>query len=574
MKINSIKLVGFKGYEKETVYNLNNNSTLISGPNGAGKTSIPEGICWCLYGCNLIGNDKFDSLLLNKNSEEMTVELEIFVNGAIHKITRTKKKSVTLKLDDTKVTQKALEEIIPNKELFLSVFNPKYFVSLTPTKARTRLINMLPAIDPMQVLEKYNAWDKMLIVSKYKNDINGGIKDITKRLKEAKENFNVLTGEKNTYIQLRNEVENVLEHVVEVIISDDELKLIDQLEEKIRNEKAKSFVEVSANEIKLKLEIVTNKYRELSQSRYIAEINSSITEMELELASMRGQYNVLVKNLEDAKTLGSQCTCCGQGISEEFKQHQINMIVNEIENLKEAANGYKNSIDLIKNMESEKEAEFQNNKKNEMLKIEGEIEVLKAEFKDLDETNRKGKQEFIQAQEEAMGEFVIQLDGLVSKRQASMTALSELQINRANLEKYNDMILETENKISKLDSLIRELTTEKDVLIKYNTNYVNFVGAVLQGYLKDTMINLYKVSSDTGEMKEDFYITYSNKEYSLLSNSERIRVGLEIASMFNELLSVEYPTLVDDSESIINLPKINTQMIVCKVENIDNINIS
>lgn len=60
----------------------------------------------------------------------------------------------------------------------------------------------------------------------------------------------------------------------------------------------------------------------------------------------------------------------------------------------------------------------------------------------------------------------------------------------------------------------------------------------------------------------------------LLSNSKRIRVGLEIANMFNELLSFEYPTFVDDSESILQLPKIKTQMIVCKVVDINCIRIS
>lgn len=59
-----------------------------------------------------------------------------------------------------------------------------------------------------------------------------------------------------------------------------------------------------------------------------------------------------------------------------------------------------------------------------------------------------------------------------------------------------------------------------------------------------------------------------------LTNSKRIRAGLEIANIFNELLSFEYPTFVDDSESILQLPKIKIQMIVCRVVEINCIRIS
>lgn len=145
----------------EIIYNFENLHTLISGPNGAGKTSIPEGVCWCLYGCNLNGNDKADTLLLNKKSEEMCVEVEVEIDGVINTITRVKKKTISIKINGEKITQKALEEILPKKELFLSIFNPRYFVGLTPSKARARLISMLPEIDPLQVLEKFNAWEHM-----------------------------------------------------------------------------------------------------------------------------------------------------------------------------------------------------------------------------------------------------------------------------------------------------------------------------------------------------------------------------------------------------------------------------
>ena len=120
---------------------------------------------------------------------------------------------------------------------------------------------------------------------------------------------------------------------------------------------------------------------------------------------------------------------------------------------------------------------------------------------------------------------------------------------------------------------INDLTKEKAVLVDYNSNYVNFIAEIFEPILTDTKIHLHKINKETGEIKEDFYITYKDKDYSLLSNSERIKVGLELANMFNILLNKKYPTVVDDSESILNLPIINTQMIVCRVEDIYHIKI-
>lgn len=574
MKIEKITMVGFKGYEKEVVYNFSGNKTTISGPNGIGKTTVAEGICWCLYGCNLIGNDKVDGLLLNNNSTEMQVEVQISIEDVLYKISRSRKKTISVKLDDKKTTQKALDGLIPPKELFLSIFNPKYFLNLTPGKARARLISMLPTIDPLKILERYNAWDKMPIISKYQGDINNGIKEVTKKIKDANDNLNIKIGERNTYVQLKEEIERKNKDMdVQVFISDDELALIEKLEDKIRVERSKKYLGVSSKELELKLQILNNKYREVSAEQFISDNTNSINEMELELATMRGQYKILLQNLNEAKELGCNCNSCGQSIPEEFKLTQISSIENQIENIKLAANEYKKSIDIIKGMDIDRQAEFDKNKQDSLISISEEINSIKVEIQNLDETNRKGERSFIEAQEMALGEFIIQLDGLTAKRQVAHSIQAEVDINNANLNKYKDMLIKVDENIEELKVVINDLTKEKKVLVNYNSNYVNFIAEIFGTVLTDTKIHIHKINKETGEIKEDFFVTYKDKEYSLLSNSERIKVGLEIANMFNVLLNKQYPTVVDDSESILELPIINTQMIICRVEDIDNINI-
>lgn len=174
----------------------------------------------------------------------------------------------------------------------------------------------------------------------------------------------------------------------------------------------------------------------------------------------------------------------------------------------------------------------------------------------------------------ALGEVVIQLDGLTDKRQAALSIQAEIETNNTNLTKYKDMLVKVEENIEELKVFTNDLTKEKSVLVDYNSNYVNFIAEIFETVLTDTKIHIYKINKETGEIKENFFVTYKDKEYSLLSNSERIKVGLELANMFNVLLNKQYPTVVDDSESILELPIINTQMIICRIEDIDNIILS
>ena len=63
-------------------------------------------------------------------------------------------------------------------------------------------------------------------------------------------------------------------------------------------------------------------------------------------------------------------------------------------------------------------------------------------------------------------------------------------------------------------------------------------------------ITLYDVVKSTGEVKDVFRFTYEGRDYICLSHSERIRAGLEVAELIKRLLGVEYPTFIDDVESV------------------------
>ena len=63
-------------------------------------------------------------------------------------------------------------------------------------------------------------------------------------------------------------------------------------------------------------------------------------------------------------------------------------------------------------------------------------------------------------------------------------------------------------------------------------------------------ISLYDVVKTTGEVKDVFRFTYEGRDYICLSHSEKIRAGLEVAELIKRLLGVQYPTFIDDVESV------------------------
>ncbi|NMA70078.1 MAG: AAA family ATPase, partial [Desulfitobacterium sp.] len=130
MIIRSIKFSGFKNAKERKLAEFEFGPlTRISGENYAGKTTIGEAICWALYGCSLTGNDKADSLLLNKDSKRMYVELDLVdETGTEHILTRERKGTkTTIILDGGPVKQIDLASILPDKNVFLAVFNLEYF---------------------------------------------------------------------------------------------------------------------------------------------------------------------------------------------------------------------------------------------------------------------------------------------------------------------------------------------------------------------------------------------------------------------------------------------------------------
>ena len=136
-----------------------------------------------------------------------------------------------------------------------------------------------------------------------------------------------------------------------------------------------------------------------------------------------------------------------------------------------------------------------------------------------------------------------------------------------NNVKYSKNIEEYEKA---LDLIIRNKVNAEnqiEALKEYNLVHTQMQIFKIQKYFNKVSINLFKINKETEEVKETYEVLYEGKEDKLLSRSERIKTGMEIAKMICLVTNTSIPIFIDNAESITkyNVPD-NNQIFIAKVE--------
>lgn len=560
MKILSLAMKGFKGYEDSTEYSFPDKKVIIEGRNKQGKTSIGEAITWCLYGCNLLGQGNADALLQNDKSEEMIVRCAVDVNGDTYKITRLKRKSLSLKIEHfdgnnyitTRMSQKELNELLPDKDLFLSVFNPLYFLSEKPAGARKKLLGMLPKVSYEEVLRANNSLDKLDSIIKYE-DLNQGLADLSIQLKKCNDNLNRRIGEKSLLEDMINENKQVsiqIEHFSE------ESKL-----EELRSLVNKKPEIIDTADLRLKLKDIEGSINFEKSQMYEVD-KQVIRSLEQDIASLEGQYNLIEDNNKKVFSLGDTCKECGQSISGSVKSGMIEENESQLRNLASRINDKQESINILNDYFKTEEDNFLLNRSTKVVLLEKKANEIVANISEINKANKQS------------------LDDFETVNKDNQILLRELEIKREKIKENNLKVELAQNNIKqclkKLEICIGEIETikqnitsleiERTSLKEFVSMYVNYMTEILSSWLDKCSISLYKINKSTAELKDNFTITYENRGIGLLSNSERICVGIEIANMLNKTLNIELPTFVDNAEAILDVPEIETQMFIASVK--------
>lgn len=309
MKVNYVKTIGFRKFEKEFETKLYDITT-ITGGNTKGKTNILYAIIWAFLGSNLTGDERV--WLGNKNSDDCYVELKFTDNANNeHTLVRYKNKYDNNKnfivLDNKKAEPKDLQSFYSDKKLFLSILNPNYFINKQPAEQKALLNQYLPLVDISTVYEK--------LESSEKNYLEGIPKNIIEYLKE-------LNGNKKMYedkIKNLNGKIEYAENVVNTVI--EEKKTFEKDEELSLARQELSFL--TSNNALLNKEnqqkIVNNLQNQISQ------IEKQISDLDTKMKTGKKIY------LEIKSNATVCCPTCEQKIQEESKIATIKNMKKDLE---------------------------------------------------------------------------------------------------------------------------------------------------------------------------------------------------------------------------------------------------
>ena len=151
-EITGMTLSGFKCFADTTELTFGN-PTLIFGGNGRGKSSVADAIAFAITGLPFFGERGIDRLHAEQNNDLFISMRFTDENGAEHELTRTRQKTrMTITLDGREIRQVDLTDLFGEKDVFLSIFNPLYFIEELGDDGKKLLERYLPEITQEEVL--------------------------------------------------------------------------------------------------------------------------------------------------------------------------------------------------------------------------------------------------------------------------------------------------------------------------------------------------------------------------------------------------------------------------------------
>ena len=601
-------------------------TTSISGKNRSGKSNILYAILNILLGTNLSGDEK--SCLINRKVDSSYGELHFTDNQGIkHILVRIKNrvgtKNNSLTLDGKSVTQNELISFYKDKKLFLSIINPLYFLSKKPAEQKEMVDKYLSDIKPMEIFKTLSDLQQQTLLNRYfripvreiydmldENELKeiyslNKLQEITNKKYEElsqKELFSsfkdvVLKDIKYYYMLSQKEQEEFINtHILNIFmdiaynnLSQEEQNILEGIPQDIPTyiselnqdiKKAESYItslngkidyaqniadeklpEARKFEKEVELSLAYQELDSLSNDRQIKDKENQkkkVEDLEKEILNLSTEITELEKKMKSGKQKylaiknGSNnlCPTCEQHIQNEAKEKTI-------------ANMRKNLTDAF-------------NRKN----------TLEAKEKDL-----KFKLAMEKCQYHALGGDT-SIDN--TKKIANIKEnIDKLELEKKEIEKFNNEISIKEKNIqnAKIDisnfnkqisiqnKYISDLKDARKVAQKLYIGYIEEKMKLAKHYLKDVKVKFYSVLKTTGEIKDDFVITYKGNLLSNLSRSETIATALEFANMFNKIAKTNFPIFIDDMESCADYDFIksyasNSQLILSNVVKGSNLKIA
>ncbi len=538
---------------------------------------------YVVTGLPFFGERKIDKL----HSEDVP---DIFVSmcfvdeqSTTHELVRTRKGNrMNISLDGLEVRQMDLNELFGERDVFLSIFNPLYFIEELGDDGKNLLQRYLPEIPPEEVVAHISNTAQQRLKEEYLVSPESRIKRLREEIRELEETSIYLQGQQDLAAAQREKNDTML------------LALNERLEkliiEKERLEE-KRFEDIDVSALQNELMGLSTRYSELSGNALDVSMVTEFDESILKHTRLLGELRVSVYETKNTKEIADVEECI-RGLEERYKQENgilksiahngvcptcrravkeadIPVLKSEfqttITDIVEKGKAQRTRLEQLRKFEQDAEREF-------IKRKEAQITQLETERKELTDKRESD----IAAANMAAEKAKVELERIRTRIQG---ITSDLEYGKLTTEEYERMKFygnEVRNvqaelaamqkacavsagnyaeKIAAVKEKIRENKEQVESLLMYVSKRAELTFKQLQ--MNRVAISLFDVMKSTGEIKDTFKFTYNGRRYDRLSLSEKIRAGMEVSELIKRLTGRNYPVFVDNMESVDDLANVS-----------------
>lgn len=581
-QITSLMLSGFKSYEEPTEL-VFGNPTVITGGNGRGKSSIADAIAFAVTGCPFFGERGIDRLH-NENNPDVAIRM-CFVDetGTLHELNRTRRKNrMTITYDGYEIRQLDLADLFGERDVFLSIFNPLYFIEELGEDGKKLLERYLPTIPHETVLSQLSEPVREHLKNETILSPEGSLKRCREEIRGLEERITYLRGQKDLAAsqgesheqaeqELTLQADTLREEIAELEqrqfsgmdVSDMQERLVElsgRYEEAARDERT------DTSKLREQLQTLREKIARREGEQYQSKFTEALAEASARVKDLGVRYQ-RESAAYKAFHAGMECPACHRSVTEQSLpevQAVLKKVLSEL-----YAAGSEQRAQLIELQEMDKKAAdtFAQFKEDDLGKWAAEAAEMEQRCASLAE-QASAETERLRAEIQTLTADLEYGNLSQSEYDHLGTCREELRQSEAKIAALQTMtaaqLPDFDREIAQANASIAEIKRKMANMIAYISKRAELTFSQLK--MNRVEISLYDVVKSTGEVKDTFKFQYGGRRYDRLSLSEKIRAGMEVSELMKRLTGRNYPVFVDNMESVDDLANVRPtgQIIMAK----------
>ncbi len=570
-QITGMTISGFKSYEGPTELTFGS-PTVITGGNGRGKTSIADAIAFVVTGLPFFGERGIDRLHNESNPDVVVRMCFIDETGAAHELIRTRKKNrMTITYDGYEIRQLDLTDLFGERDVFLSILNPLYFIEELGEDGKKLLERYLPLIPQETILAQLSEQVRESLKDEFLAAPDAYLKRRREEIRGLEERITYLGGQKDlaeTQEEQREKARVELSDGLDTLkaeISALEAKQFDglnvaQMQERLvelsaRYDEAMQDARGDAAEQQKALQYLREKIIRRQAEQYQSKFTQPMAEAYARVNDLGARYKREVAAC-NALRAGGTCPTCHRSVTEDKVPEVKEAFGAVLTELYAAGVEQKKQLTELQEMDKKAKATFEQFKADDLSKWEAGAAELEQRCAELSGSTQDGTP----LREE--------IQRLTAELEYGNLTQAEYDRLGACREEYR----QTEAKLSALDTMAAAETPDFDREIRQTQDSISEIKRIMtnviayiskraeltfsQLKMNRVEISLYDVVKSTGEVKDTFKFTYGGRRYDRLSLSEKIRAGMEVSELMKRLTGRNYPVFVDNMESVDDLANV------------------